>query len=61
MKTKIADEVRKLDEFTRERDKIRRDIKLKYGPKSVTTKAIIKNLSQKAQNSEKSTTPKLYI
>ena len=49
MKTKIADEVRKLDEFTRERDNKRRDIKLKYGPKSVTSKAIIKKLSQKAQ------------
>jgi hypothetical protein len=49
MKTKIADEVRKLDEFTRERDNKRRDIKLKYGPKSVTSKAIIKKLSQRAQ------------
>ena len=49
MRTKISDEVRKLDEFTRERDKVRREIKNIYGQKSVTTKAIIKNLQISAQ------------
>ena len=49
MKTKISDEVSKLGELTRERDNIRRDIKSEFGPKSVTTKAILKQLRINAQ------------
>ena len=49
MKTKTADEVRKLDELYRERDRVRREIKSIFGPKTVTTRAIIKDLSISAQ------------
>ena len=45
MRAKLSDEVRKLDEFYRERDKVRREIKTIYGQKSVTTTAIIKHLT----------------
>ena len=44
MRGKLIDEVRVLDECTRERDKVRRYIKSIYGDKSVTTKAILKGL-----------------
>ena len=50
MRAKLSDEVRKLDEFYRERDKVRREIKTIYGQKSVTTTAIIKHLTISAQN-----------
>ena len=49
MRTKLSDEVRKLDEVTRERDKVRREVKSIYGDESVTTKAIIKHLQISAQ------------
>ena len=50
MRTKISDEVRKLDEFYRERDRVRREIKSIYGQKSLTTSAIIKHLGISAKS-----------
>ena len=44
MRQKLQDEVRVRDECTRERDKIRRQVKSIYGSKSTTTKAILKTL-----------------
>ena len=44
MRQKLQDEVRVRDECTRERDKVRRQVKLIYGFKSTTTKAILRNL-----------------
>ena len=50
MRTKISDEVRKLDQFYRERDRVRREIKSIYGQKSVITSAIIKHLGISAKS-----------
>ena len=49
MRTKTADEVRKLDELFRERELARREIKELYGDKTVTTRAIAEHLSISAQ------------
>ena len=48
MRKKLKDENHVVDELTRERDKVRRKIKSKFGNKSVKTKAIIKTLKSES-------------
>ena len=49
MRGKLRDAVHTVNEITRRRDKTRRDLKTTYGPKTVTTRKIIRSMKQEAE------------